>query len=108
MVLVNGVEKKPLKEISECPRVPSGDCKKRKCFERRLMIGHHKNNGAINFEKLEVFKPDSIEGNKNRVFKSVTNLLQFTKKHSCPKIEAEKYDEESAGKTLYSCIQPQT
>ena len=45
---------------------------------------------------------------KFQVFKSVTNLLQFTKKHSCPKIEAEKYDEESAGKTLYSCIQPQT
>ena len=106
MVLVNGVEKKPLNEVSECPRVPSGDCKKRKCFERRLMIGHHKNNGAINFEKLEVFKPDSIEGNKNRVFKSVTNLLQFTKKHSCPKIEAEKYDEENAGKTLHSCEKP--
>ena len=69
------------------------------------MIGHHENNGAINFEKLKVFKPDSIEENKNRVFKSVTNLLQFTKKHSCPKIEADKYDEESAGKTLYSCIQ---
>ena len=45
---------------------------------------------------------------KFQVFKSVTNLLQFTKKHSCPKIEAEKYDEEGAGETLYSCIQPQT
>ena len=55
----------------------------------------------------KAFEPDSIVGNKNRVFKSVTNLLQFTKKHSCPKIEAEKYDEESAGKTLYFCIQPQ-
>ena len=70
------------------------------------MIGHHKNNGALNFEKLEVFKPNSIEGNKNRVFKSVTNLLQFTKKHSCPKIEAEIYDEENAGKTPYSYIEP--
>ena len=69
------------------------------------MIGHHRNGGTpMKFEKIEVFKPGDIVDGGSPTYKSVTNLLQFTKKHSCPEIEAESYDEEKVGKTLYSCV----
>ena len=99
-VYYNGVEVNNKIEITEvkCPKLDKKLCKSRKCNERRLVVGHRKNSGAINFETLEIFNPGKPSEDEEPVFKGITNLLQYTQKHSCP-----KEDKTKDGDELYTC-----
>ena len=103
-VYYNGAKINPDTDLVSCPKLPEKACNGKKCHERRFVVGHDDNGGEFTFDKLEVFRPEISTKSTSTLYRGITDLLQYTQKHSCPlRLADAEEDAKTDGKTLYKC-----